>query len=142
MAKFDKGNTYSKGRSVGSRNKTTIALEESFDVDADKMISLIKEKALSGDVSCLKLWLDRVLPPRKERVRSYNMLPVASEDDIVPSERDILNALGKGEVTISEAESLFSMLHKHMDTVIKYDHGKKVLEIEEKTKEMQRKGMI
>jgi hypothetical protein len=66
---FVKGQTLNPaaGRPVGARNKATLAAEALFDGASDKLINKIIEMAEKGDPTALKICIDRILPPRKDR---------------------------------------------------------------------------
>jgi Family of unknown function (DUF5681) len=55
------------GRPRGSRNKTTMAAEALLDGEAEGITRKAIEKALEGDMGALRLCLERVLPPRRDR---------------------------------------------------------------------------
>ena len=55
------------GRPKGVRNRATIAAEVLLDGEAESLVRKAVELALAGAVVALKLCLDRVLPPRRER---------------------------------------------------------------------------
>ena len=53
-----------KGRPKGSRNKTTLLAESLLEGDADAIMRKLLEKAKEGDLTALRICLDRLLPPR------------------------------------------------------------------------------
>ena len=54
-----------KGRTKGSENKYTALAREVMSSRAPEIVNKVIEKALAGDVHCLKLCLDRILPVHK-----------------------------------------------------------------------------
>jgi len=61
------------GRPKGSRNVATLALESLLDGEAEALTRKAVELALTGDIAALRLCLDRILPPRKDRSVSFEM---------------------------------------------------------------------
>ena len=55
------------GRPKGARNATTMALEALLDGQANALTQKAIDLALTGDMAALRLCLDRILPPRKDR---------------------------------------------------------------------------
>jgi hypothetical protein len=60
------------GRPPGSKNKTTQTLEQLAEGQAELLYQKILGQALAGDVSCQRLLLDRIWPPRKSRALYYD----------------------------------------------------------------------
>ena len=75
MAKFKKGVSGNPiSRPKGSRNLATIRADELFeqmlfgeDKKADAIIAKTISMAEQGDTACIRLCLDRIAPPRKDR---------------------------------------------------------------------------
>lgn len=62
------GNPY--GRRLGARNRATLAAEALLDGEAEKLTRKAVVLALRGNVACLRLCLDRILPPSARSVRA------------------------------------------------------------------------
>jgi hypothetical protein len=56
-----------RGRPAGPRNAATTIAEQLLDGEADALTRKAIERAKQGDVVALRLCLDRILPPRRER---------------------------------------------------------------------------
>jgi hypothetical protein len=59
------------GRRTGSRHKATLAMEALFEGEAEAIGRKAIEKAKEGDTTAMRLCLERIIAPRKDR-------PVAS----------------------------------------------------------------
>ena len=71
---FEKGTSGNpSGRPRGSRNATTLALEVLLDGQAQALTQKAIDLALTGDIPALRLCLDRILPPRKDRPVSFTL---------------------------------------------------------------------
>ena len=65
---FQKGQSGNpKGRPKGARNKATLAMETLLNGEAATLTRKTVEMALAGDTTALRLCLDRIMPPRKDR---------------------------------------------------------------------------
>src|SRR5580704_6937267 len=63
------------GKPKGSRNAATLAMEALLDGESEALTRKAIELAKGGDMAALRLCLDRILPPRKDRPVSF-ALPV------------------------------------------------------------------
>ena len=105
------------GRPKGSENKYTALAREVMSARAPEIVQKVIDKALEGDVHCLKLCLDRILPVHKaidpNRVKSdaQVIINVASLDSIqqsidVTPEEELVEPVEKGddEVIVNVAD--------------------------------------
>jgi len=56
-----------RGRPKGARNRATVTAEALLDGEAEAISRKLIEKALEGDTTALRLCLERILPPRRDR---------------------------------------------------------------------------
>src|SRR6185437_11447625 len=70
-----------KGRAKGSRNQMTLAMEALLDGESEALTRKAIELALGGDITALRLCLDRVLPPRKDRPVAFTLPTIATTYD-------------------------------------------------------------
>jgi len=56
------------GRPAGSRNKATLWLEELLEGEGERITRKAVEQAMLGDPHALRLCMERIYPPRKERL--------------------------------------------------------------------------
>src|SRR3954452_18590076 len=61
---FQAGNP---GKPKGARHRTTLAIDALLDGDAENLTRKAVEMALGGDTVALRLCLDRLAPPRRDR---------------------------------------------------------------------------
>jgi uncharacterized protein DUF5681 len=69
------------GKLKGTRNKITLAVEALLDGEAETIIRKAIELAKDGDLAALRLCLDRIAPPRKDRPVLFELPPVSSAAD-------------------------------------------------------------
>ena len=98
------------GRPKGSRNKATLAAQELLDGEAEALTRKCVELALAGDITALRLCLDRILPPRKDRpVRFEVPGPIRSPRDLAAALDKLIEAVAAGEITPSEGQAIASL---------------------------------
>ena len=68
------------GRPAGARNRRTLAAVRLLDGEAEALTRKAVELALAGDAMALKLCLERILPPARERAVRF-ALPAIEADD-------------------------------------------------------------
>ena len=61
------------GRPKGARNRATVAAEALLEGEAEALTRKAVELALAGDVTALRLCLERVVPPRKDRAVAFDL---------------------------------------------------------------------
>jgi hypothetical protein len=96
---FETGNP---GRPKGSRHKTTLAAEALLDGEAGVLTRKAIELAKKGDIAALRLCLDRIIAPRKDRPVAFELPKIEKIGDAAKSMAAILNAVASGKVSPSE----------------------------------------
>jgi hypothetical protein len=91
------------GRPKGARNATTIAIEELLDGEAAALTRKAIQLAKAGDMQALRLCMDRLAPPRKDRHITFKLPAIISVADSVQAISALLLAVADGEITPSEA---------------------------------------
>jgi len=108
---FQPGNRFGKGRPAGSRNKATLALEALLDGDGETITRKAISLAKSGNESALRLCLERLIPPRRERtVRLKLPGDISTADDVSGALAAIVMSAARDEITIGEALQLANLL--------------------------------
>ena len=114
---FEKGRSGNPGgRRRGSRNKTTLAAATLLAGEAEALTRKAVEMALAGDPTAMRLCMERVLPPCRERTIKFGLPPIEGAltgESHGPSARDVSRAmdavtlaLARGEITPGEAETI------------------------------------
>ncbi|WP_234033763.1 DUF5681 domain-containing protein [Qipengyuania gaetbuli] len=128
---FAPGNSLG-GRTPGSRNKTTIAVEALLEGEHEALTRKAIDKALEGDVTALRLCLDRIAPARRDAPVSFVLPPIASAEDAVKASSAILAAVAAGEVTPDEGARVMSLLTAHKALVETCDLETRIAALEAK----------
>ncbi|MGI9073542.1 MAG: hypothetical protein ACR2JB_20040, partial [Bryobacteraceae bacterium] len=64
---FQPGNKHGRGRPEGSRNRATLAVQVLLDGECETLTRKAIELAKTGDMAALRLCLERILPPARDR---------------------------------------------------------------------------
>jgi len=111
---FKPGNS---GRPKGARKRATLAVEALLAGEAETLTRKAIELALEGNILALKICLDRILPPRRERDVALNLPALHTPGDAGEVSASILAAVTKGEITIGEATELARLVAAHVATL-------------------------
>ena len=95
-----------RGCARGSRHKATLAAEALLDGEAQALTRKCIEMAKAGDTMALRLCLERIIPPRRDRPLSFLLPVITSADDAAKLMASILSAVATGDVTPSEASDV------------------------------------
>ena len=98
------------GKPKGSRNKTTLAMEALLDGEHEAITRKAIELAKDGDGLALRLCIERLLPPRRDRPVEFKLSKLETAADAATALSDILQAVAAGDLTPSEAEALGSLV--------------------------------
>jgi hypothetical protein len=94
------------GRPRGARNKKTIALEALLDGESEALMQKMIGMAKVGDDLAMRLCMERMLAPQRERPVPLHLPRIESEADACRASAEVIAALGEGEITPKEAEHL------------------------------------
>ena len=108
--RFGKGNA---GRPKGTRNKATQAVEALLDGEAEALTRKAVDLALKGDISALKLCMDRIAPPRKDRPIRIDLPHASTAHETVTLSEAILRQVAQGELTPLEAQPVMAMVEQY-----------------------------
>src|SRR6516164_5968828 len=97
-----RGNNFGKRRPQGSRNKATIALQALLDEEGEQITRKAIEMAKAGDTAALRLVIDRLIPPVRERRLSLELPKIETPAGVVAAIGVVLDAVGAGSITPSE----------------------------------------
>jgi Family of unknown function (DUF5681) len=106
-----------KGRPKGARNKTTLAAEALLDGEAEAIIRKVIEKALDGDATALRLCVERILPPRRDRAVEFDLPEIKSVADAANASASVLKACAEGTLSPAEAAEVMALIATHLRTL-------------------------
>jgi|SRR5271169_2911131 len=100
---------------AGSRNKATLAAAALLAGESEALTRKAVEMALAGDPTAMRLCMERVLPPCRERIVKFRLPPIdsaltgetcgPSAHDVSQAMNSVTSALACGEITPGEAET-------------------------------------
>jgi hypothetical protein len=111
MSKFTPGQSGNPGgRPKGALNKATLASQTLLEGEAEALTRKVVELAKGGHPMALRLCLDRLLPPRKDRPISLTLPTIKEAADLVKGLGAIVEAVAQGVITPGEGQSLAAVL--------------------------------
>jgi uncharacterized protein DUF5681 len=130
---FQKGRSGNpQGRPLGARNRTTLAVEALLDGEAEKLTCKAVTLALKGDVACLRLCLDRIVPPRRGRLLHFAIPALNSPNDAGRAMAAITTAVAAGDLTATEAAELARLIEAYVKAIEATDIERRIQVLEEK----------
>ena len=105
------------GRPKGSLNATTLAAQALLDGEAEALTRKAIELAKGGDLAALRLCMDRLLPPRKDRPVSLDLPRIDSARDAPKAISALLAAVAAGELAPSDAGEVTKLLDAYARAV-------------------------
>lgn len=119
------------GKPKGARHKVTLAIEALLDGEADALTRKAIDLAKAGDMQALKLCMDRLAPPRRDRSIAFDLPPIETVDDLPRATRAIMDAVSVGDITPSEAAELGKIVDAHVRAIEVSDFNKRLAALEE-----------
>jgi len=115
------------GRPPGARNRATQNAELLLEGEAEALTRKAVELALDGDPWALRLCLDRIIAPRRERSIQLALPPIDSAADIAGAMAAITAAVARGNITPGEALELTQVVETFIRAIEKSDFERRRL---------------
>lgn len=117
---FQKGQSGNPaGRPKGARNKATMAALKLLDGEAEALTRKVIKMALNGDIQSLRLCLERIVAPIKERPVNITLPTVETDEDLPHFLAELMEAVAAGEIKATEAAIMVGMLKAHGEARVK-----------------------
>jgi hypothetical protein len=87
--------------------------------------------ALAGDVTALRLCLERIAPARKDRPISVNLPPLDSPDDMAAVSAALIQSVAEGQLTPFEAAQIAKLFEVHVHAVEMTEVSRRLNQLEE-----------
>jgi hypothetical protein len=100
-------------RPLGSRHRATVLAESLLDGQTKELIQKTIDLALAGDPTALRLCLERVIAPRRDRPVSFRLPPMNCAADAVGALASIADGVAMGELTPAEAADLTKVIESY-----------------------------
>jgi len=132
MSKFKSGQSGNPGgRPKGALNKATLASQALLEGEAEALTRKVVELAKSGNPMALRLCLDRLLPPRKDRPISFTLPKIKAAEDLPRALGAILEAVAQGEITPGEGQTLAAIVDDYRKVLETADLEPRVAALED-----------
>lgn len=105
------------GKRPGTRNRATRALEELLDGEAEALTRKAIEMALAGDLTALRLCLDRILPPLKSWPVSFELPAINDPEDARTASAALLSAVAAGSLTPADAAEIGKLVDAYVKAI-------------------------
>src|SRR5437763_14031314 len=105
------------GRPKGARHQARLAAEALLDGESEALTRKAVEAALGGDMAALRLCLDRIVPPRRERPVNFRIPPLKSAEDAAVAMAAITEAVAAGELLLGGAGSAAAVGERFVRTI-------------------------
>jgi hypothetical protein len=119
------------GRPAGARNRKTLAAAMLLDGEAEALTRKAVELALSGDPTAMRLCLERILPPCRERAVKFTLPPIESAADIASAMKAVAAALADGIITPGEGEAIARIVDSFVRAIETSDFERRLKVIED-----------
>ena len=97
------------------------------------------EMAFGGNHQAMRLCLERLMPPQRERLIDLPLPEVKTVQDSATAVSKIVSAVGEGRITPGEGETLARILETQKRVIDVEDHDRRIEELEKEVEE-DRKG--
>jgi hypothetical protein len=95
----------------------TRAAEALLDGESEQITRKAIDAALGGDVTAIRLCLDRIISPRKDRPINFELPAINCPADAVNANASLVAAVGSGEITPGEAAELGKLIKSYVKSV-------------------------
>jgi hypothetical protein len=91
------------------------------------------EMALGGDTVALRLCLERIYPPRKDRPVTFALAPITSARDAADISAAVAAAVSNGDITLSEAAEVAKLIDAYVRSYKVAELDDRVARVEQMT---------
>lgn len=123
------------GRPRGKRNKATMMALQLLEGEASALTRKAIEEALSGNMVALRLCLERLISPAKERPVNIEIPGTTDASDLVKLSAALLSAVGNGDLDPGQAASLTKVVENHRNTVEMHEIENRIQKLEDSANE-------
>ena len=109
-------------------------MEALFEGEAEAIGRKAIEKAKEGDTTAMRLCLERIIPPRKDRPVAFEMPKLETAADAVKATGAIAQAVADGDLTPSEAGELSRLVESFTRAVETHELEARLAKLEEATR--------
>jgi F0F1-type ATP synthase gamma subunit len=108
---FQKGQSGNPaGRPRGSRNKTTVLMQNLLEGEAEAIARKAIEMAKDGDMAAIRVCMDRLASIRRKDPIAFELPPMDKARDTVAAVAAVVSAVAAGDLTTSEAAEVAKII--------------------------------
>lgn len=126
------------GKPRGARHSVTRAAEKLLEGESEALTRKAIEMAKAGDGPALRLCMERLVPPRRDRAIEFVLPDVMTAADHPPALAAILQGVATGEITPQEGQALSAVLEQHRRALETVDIDARLRAIEEERQDAPR----
>ena len=119
------------GRPKGSRNHATLLMEALLEGEAHELTRKAIDLAMAGDTQALRLCLDRLMPPGKDRLVHFDLPPIGDLEDVPLGMVSIMTAISEGKITPQEGEVISRILAEQAKVMTTQDVERRLQKLEQ-----------
>ena len=119
-----------KGKPKGARHRATVVAQSLLDGEAEELTRKCIELALGGDMTALRLCLERLVPPRRDAPVSFTTPVMETAGDAVSVLGAIVQAVADGEITPAEGATVASLIETFRRTLETEELERRITELE------------
>lgn len=107
---FEPGNKIGRGRPRGSRNKTTLLVQQLLDSHAEPLVRKCLVMALKGDHKAMQMCIDRILPARRDLPIRIGKLPIGTAKELSKASERVVQKVATGKLTPAQGQAFSDLL--------------------------------
>lgn len=88
------------GKPKGARHKTTLAVQALLEGEAEAISRKAIELAKAGDMTAIRLVLERILPQRKDAPVKFDLPEANTVEDVARAMSHVMQMVGEGELIV------------------------------------------
>ena len=128
---FEPGNKFGRGRPKGSRNKSTLMLQQLLDEHAPALMRKSLVLALQGSIPLLRMLLSAKLPRPLDPPVKIGCLPLRTIDDLLQAHQTVMHKVASGVVTPTQALQINALLETHRQLIETQDLATRISALEQ-----------
>jgi len=118
------------GKPQGCRNHATRTAETLLDGEAEALTRKAVTLALGGDALALRLCLDRVIAPRRDRPVQFALPPITDVADVAKAMTAITAAVAEGAITPGEGAEVAKVVDALVRAIEASDFDRRLTALE------------
>lgn len=119
------------GRPKGAKNRKTLMAELLLEGEAEALARKAVELALGGSEAALRLCLDRLIAPRRERPVNFAVPEIKEAGDIAAAMAAVIAAIADGALSPGEAAALSHTVDTFLRAIDARDFEQRLKQLEE-----------